>query len=308
MIAPLLMAAWLAAQSGSDACTGADPQVKAANQAIARRDLAEAGRVLDPLESEYRTCWRVMLALGRLRYEKGEYVRANTYSELALLAAPEDPEALILRAQLLLLRNQSPQARPLLEKACQRAPNNAEAHYQLGMVYDSLRRNPEAVSEFEKVIRLRPNDARAYDYLALNLEPMGEIQRAEAAYQKALAVNQGPLADPFLDYNYGRLLCKLNRLAECKKHLDRALEVAPETRAVYYEHARLNLRLDRPQEARADAERAVALPDPGGFILDLQVYNLLVQIYSRLGDQDAARKYARLSETASVPIRTRERK
>jgi len=176
------------------------------------------------------------------------------------------------------------------------------------MVYDSARRNPEAVAEFEKVIRLRPDDARAYDYMALNLEPLGEIQRAEAAYRKALAINRGPLADPFLDYNYGRLLCKLNRLAECKQRLDRALEIAPETRAVCYEHARLNLRLERLRDARVDAERALALPDPGGFILDLQVYNLLVQIYSRMGDRDSAQRYARLSERASVPIRARERK
>jgi tetratricopeptide (TPR) repeat protein len=308
MIAGVLMTAWLAGQSGSDSCIGAATQLVAANQAIAGRDLAGAARVLDPLESEYRLCWKVMLVLGRLRYEKGEYLRANTYSELALLAAPEDPEALVLRAQLLSLQNQAPQARQFLEKACKLAPDNAEAHYQLGMLYDGSRRNPEAVSEFERVVRLRPNDARAYDYLALNLEPMGEIQRAEAAYQKALAVNQGPLADPFLEYNYGRLLCKLNRLAECQKRLDRALETAPATRAVYYEHARLNLRLDRLSDARVDAERALALPDSGGFILDLQVYNLLVQIYFRLGDQDAARKYARLSEAASVPIRNRERK
>lgn len=308
MIGSLFLAAWLAAQSGSDPCAGVETPLKAAAQALAGRDLAEAARVLDPLESEYRGCWKVVLAVGRLRFEKGEYLRANTYSELALLAAPDDPEALVLRARLLLMQNQAPLARQLLEKACKLAPKHAEAHYQLGMVYDSARRNPEAVSEFEKVIRLRPNDARAYDYLALNLEPMGKIQQAEAAYRKALALNQGPLADPFLDYNYGRLLCKLNRLAECKKHLDRALEMAPGTRAVHYEHARLNLRLNHLPDARADAERALALPDPGGFILDLQVYNLLVQVYSRLGDQESARKYARLSETASVPIRARERK
>jgi hypothetical protein len=53
---------------------------------------------------------------------------------------------------------------------------------------------------------------------------------------------------------------------EGKKYLDRALQVAPKVRAVYYEHARLNLRLDRLQDARADAEQALALPDPAGYI------------------------------------------
>jgi hypothetical protein len=66
--------------------------------------------------------------------------------------------------------------------------------------------------------------------------------------------------------------------------------------------------MEKLQEARADAEHALALPDPGGFILDLQVYNLLVQIYTRLGDEDLARKYARLSEASTIPLRARERR
>lgn len=290
------------------ACAGAGPQLDQAAQALGRRDLEQAARALAPLESEYPACWKVNLALGRLRYEQGDYRHASTFSELALLSAPEDPEALVLRAQILLLGNQVTQARELLEKACRLDPGNAEAHYQLGVLHDGARRGAEALAEFEKVTRLRPGDARAWDYLALNLGQMGEIARAEAAYQKALAVNQGPLADPFVDYNYGRLLLKLNQLEEGRKHLDRALQLSPGTRAVHYEHGRLNLRLGRLQDARADAERALALPDPGGFILDLQIFNLLVQIHTRLGDEAQARKYAQLSEKSVVPVQALERR
>lgn len=308
MIGALLVSALLAAPGASDACAGAEAQLQEADQALAQRNMDRAGRILAPLESSHFGCWRVMLALGRLRYLQGDYRRANTYSELALLSAPENPEALTLRGQMLLLQNQRPRAQELLEKACRLDANNAEAHFQLGVLHDGNQHNPEAEAEFEKVIRLRPNDARAYDYLALNLVAMGEIQRAEAAYKKGLAVNQDPFSDSFLDYNYGRLLLKLNRLSESKEHLNRALQVAPETRAVHYELARLNLRLDNLPDARADAERALALPDLGGYILDLQVYSLLVQIYTRLGEQALARKYALLSEAASISIPARERK
>lgn len=304
----LAVAALVLAQAGTDACAGADPQLMAAGRALAERHVDVAAGILAPFESGYLGCWKVVLALGRLHYEQGDYRRANTFSELAMLNAPENPEVLLLRGQMLVLQNQGARAQELLEKACKLDPNNGEAHYQLGSLYDSNRRHREAVAEFEKVIQLRPTDARAFDYLALNLEPLGEIRKAEAAYQKALTVNQGPMADPFLDYNYGRLLLKLNRLAESQKHLDRALQLAPGTRAVSYEHARLNLRLEKLQDARADAEHALALADPGGYILDLQVYNLLVQIYTRLGDEDLARKYARLSEASTIPLRARERR
>jgi tetratricopeptide (TPR) repeat protein len=77
---------------------------------------------------------------------------------------------------------------------------------------------------------------------------------------------------------------------------------------VHYEHSKLNFRLQNYQEARIDAERALSLPDPHGFILDLQVYYLLSRIYTRLGDQDLAQKYYQLSRTTTVPIRSLERK
>ncbi len=222
--------------------------------------------------------------------------------------APGSSEELVMRGRMLLAQNRLAEAQEVLEQACRADPRNAEAHYQLGMLYDAGRRHREAVAEFERVIQLRPEDARAYDYLALNLEPLGEIRKAEVAYRKGLTVNQGEMADSFLDYNYGRLLLKLNRLEESRKHLDRALTQAPETRAVFYEHARLNLYSGKLDDARADGERALGLADPGGYILDLQVYNLLVQIYSRLGNEELARKYAKLSEAATVPIRAADRR
>jgi tetratricopeptide (TPR) repeat protein len=304
----LLIAALFLGQIAADACAGTEPPLKTAEQALAGRHVEEAARVLAPFESGYLGCWRVVLMLGRLRYEQGDYKRANTFSELALLHAPENPAALLLRGQMLALENQPTHAQELFEKATKLDPNNAEVRYQLGMLFDANRRHREAVAEFEKVIELRPGDARAYDYLALNLEPLGQIPKAKATYQKAMTVNQGTMADPFLDYNYGRLLLKLNLLAESQKYLDRALQSAPGTRAVFYEHARLNLRLGKLREARDDGERALALADPGGFILDLQVYNLLVQIYVRLGDQESASKYARLSEGATIPLWARERR
>jgi tetratricopeptide (TPR) repeat protein len=191
----------------------------------------------------------------------------------------------------------------LLEKALQIVPANAEAHFQLGALMDRGKRYAEAIRQFQKVIALEPGNPQAYDYLALDLEPLGEIEKAEQAYQKALQVNQGPQFDSFLDYNYGRFLMKRNRLAEGKKHLDRAVELTPQVRAVRYERGKLNLRLGNLQDARNDTERALSIQDPGKVIIDLQIYNLLHLIYARLGEKDLARHYAELCRTTSVPLR-----
>jgi Tfp pilus assembly protein PilF len=160
----------------------------------------------------------------------------------------------------------------------------------------------EAVRQFEKAVALRPTDARALDYLALSFEVLGEAEPADEAYRRALRVNDdGPFFDSFLDYNYGRFLLKERRLEESRSHLDRAIVLLPLSRGARYERGKLNLTVGQYQAAREDAERALSLPDPGGSVLDLQVYYLLATVYARLGETDLARKYADLSRTTKVP-------
>jgi tetratricopeptide (TPR) repeat protein len=324
---------------GDIACVGAESQLRAATQALNAGSLAEAERLLVPLQESHPECGEIPLSLARLRaaqqdgeaadrlfsraialapqdarayfyfaqfcLSRGDYRRADYLSDHALALDNASPDALVLRGQILVMKGQTSSAQELLEKACALAPGHAEAHYQLGVLFDSKKLHREAAQQFEKVITLRPRDARAYDYLALHLESLGEARNAEKAYLGGLRVNEGPFFDYFLDYNYGRFLLKENRLAESKVHLDRALLLAPQTRAVYYEHGKLNLRLERYQEARLDAERALSLPEPG-FILDLQVYYLLATVYSRLGEDALARKYTELCRTARTPSQERK--
>ena len=216
--------------------------------------------------------------------------------------APDDSEALTLRGRLLLVKGQVIEAEESLSKACKLAPDNVEPHFELGKLYDMNHKSPEAITQFESVIRLNPNDPRAYDYLALNLDALSKFERAEWAYKKGLEVNQGTLKDAFLDYNYGRFLMAQNRPNEAKIHLDLAVKQAPSNRAVYYERAKLNVRLRNYAEARRDAERALSVADPAGFVLDLQVYSQLAVIYSRLGEKELAAKYVKLSQSTSIPL------
>ncbi len=308
MIAILVLAALGAGAAGDSACAAARPQLEAAVKALEARDFAAAQRIADPLRDEYPTCPDVIVAAGRAHQGQGDYPSASTLSELAVLFGPDDPSALLFRGEMLAMQGSTPQAQELIEKACTLEPKNAAAHFQLGTLFDRTRRHQKAAAEFETAVKLAPANPQAWDYLALNLEPLGDISGAEAAYKKGLAVNTGPDFDAFLDYNYGKLLLKLNRLEESKAHLDKAMELAPNVRAVHYDHAKLNFRMGKLEDARHDAERAASIPDPGGFILDLQVYSLLATIYTHLGDQDLARKYIDLARHTSVPLRSRERK
>ena len=241
---------------------------------------------------------------ARFLLERGQYPRADLLSGQALERDPNDVVGLAVHGEILDMKGDTQEGMELLEKACRLDPRNAEAQFRLATIYDRFKRFADAVQHFEKVVGTDPRDARAWDYLALDLEPLGEVERADLAYRKGLAVNQpGPHFDAFLDYNYGRFLMKRNDLTASKNHLDRAVELTPDFRAPWYERARLNLRLKNNQQAREDAERAANIRDSRGIIIDLQLYVLLEQIYTRLGDAASAEKYAKLSQRTPVPPR-----
>jgi tetratricopeptide (TPR) repeat protein len=337
-----LLASVLAIQSFvshafAEGCTGAERQLEAAKLAIAQKNADEADRILSPLQASRPDCPDLLLSLARVRGVKGDIAEANNlflrYTELepkdarghyyfarflfntgaydraesvtgqAISLDPKYAAPLVLKGQLLAMRGQAPLAEQALQAACALDPNDAVAHFELGSLYDAAKRSTEAVTQFGKVVALNPRDASAWDYLALNLEPSGEVERAEEAYKRGLAVNQGPGFDSFLDFNYGRFLLKRNRLEESKQHLNRAAELAPQVRAVWYERAKLNLRLQNYREARSDAEQALRLTDSSGVIIDLQVYYLLESIYRRMGETELADKYATLSRNTPVPLR-----
>ena len=319
-------------------CSGAEQQLASIRKELAAGNSRAAEQMLQEMEHTYPECPEAILAHARIaeakgataeaedtfvRYanlaptagnaysyharfllEHGQYQRADDLSAQALEVDPDDAVALSVRGEILDMKGQPQQGMELLEKACQFDPRNARAQFQLATMYDRAKRLADAVSHFKKVVEMDPSNAQAWDYLALDLEPLGEVERADLAYQKGLAVNQpGPHFDSFLDYNYGRFLMKRNDLPASKRHLDRAVQLAPDIRAPWYELAKLNLRVKNYAQAREDAERAANIRDPRGIIIDLQLYVLLEQIYTRLGDTASAGKYAKLSRQTPVPSR-----
>jgi tetratricopeptide (TPR) repeat protein len=334
----ILFAAASAWPALADSCSGADLQLARVSAKLTLGDVSSAEAMLGPIAASHPDCPEILLDRGRVEAAKGniraaadfyvqytdlaaqdargfayfgqlflnqrDYPKADALSAAALERNPSDPASLALRGQILNMKGQQQEGKKLLEKACQLDPNDPEAQYQLGKIYDSEKNSIAAVRYFRKATILNPADARAWDYLGLNLEPLEQLDAAEQAYRKALSVNQhGRFYDAFVDYNYGRFLAKRNQLTAAKRHLDRATELVPQVRAVWYERAKLNMRMKNYQQARTDAEKAAATEDPGHVIIDLQIYALLGQVYARLGETDLARKYAELTRDTPPPVR-----
>jgi tetratricopeptide (TPR) repeat protein len=333
-----VLLACIPTQARAGTCVGAEQQVTAIWKELSAGNAGSAEQLLHELDRDHPECSEALLAHASIAVANGKFTQAEDFFARYAAAAPDDakaysyharfllargqyppadalsahaleidandPTALAVRGEILDLKGQTEEAMGLLERACQLDPRDSNAQFRLATIYDRAKRLADAVQHFEKAVESDPSDARAWDYVALDLERLGEVERADSAYRKGLAVDQpGPHFDAFLDYNYGRFLMKRNDLAGSKQHLDRAVELTPNFRAPWYERAKLNLRLKNYQQARDDGERAANIRDPHGIIIDLQLYVLLEQIYTRLGDSAQAEKYAKLSQQTPVPPR-----
>jgi tetratricopeptide (TPR) repeat protein len=322
-------------------CTGAEAQLAHISRQLTLNSLAGLKTTMQSLSASYPDCAEIVLQQARLaqaegdanaaselyyRYtdadpndsrglayfgrfflEQRDYMRADALSAVAVQKNPDDPAALALRGQILVMKGQSSEGQAFLEKAIRIDPDDPEAQFQLGAVCDKVKNAPKAVEHFRAAVTLNASDARAWDYLALNLEPLGELDGADHAYRKGLEVNQpGRYHDAFLDYNYGRFLAKRNDMTSSKQHLDRAVELLPQIRAVWYERARLDMRMQNYEQARADGEKAASCTQTGG-IIDLQVYSLLSHVYTRLGNKELAKRYTDLTRDTPPPVRGENR-
>src|SRR5260370_200444 len=144
-------------------------------------------------------CPRAPLA-GATECERGGGVWDGAVSEGGKSGA-----VLRVGGQILIMKGKPKQGEELVIKSCELDHDIADSQCQLGVLYDRTKRPGEAVKHFQKVVDLDPRYASAWDYLALNLEPLGDLDRADAAYRRGLEVNhEGQQFDAFLDYNYGR--------------------------------------------------------------------------------------------------------
>lgn len=341
---PLLFIAFAitAPAAGAASCAGAERQLSEISQRLERREVGKAEAILTPLEASHPQCIDLVLAKGRIRaanhdedeaqaifehylelapldprgyaylaellLDRQEFRRADTLSAIAVDKGALDSVALAVRGEVLDMKGENSQGRAMLEKSCELDGLNSDAQFHLAAIYDRMKWPAQAVKHFEKVVAVNPQNPSAWDYLALNREPLGDLEGADQAYRNALKTNRpGPDFDAFVDYNYGRFLLKRDQLTESKRHLDRAVELVPQMRSPWYERAKLNLRLKDYQHARNDAETASRISDPNGFIIDLQIYALLEQIYRRLGEKELAQKYADLSRETPAPARGEHR-
>ncbi len=76
-----------------------------------------------------------------------------------------------------------------LKQAVAANPQDPQAHYNLGMKYESLGKTKQAVAEYKQVLKLKPNDGKALYGLGRALGALGESGQAIEILEQAVKLN-----------------------------------------------------------------------------------------------------------------------
>jgi tetratricopeptide (TPR) repeat protein len=213
------------------------------------------------------------------------------FSDAVKLKRPTADDLKIVALNYVLLSEYDEAAR-YLEKSLAMDPGNIEARYHLGRVRYQQNRFDLAIVVFQEVIRRDPRNVKAQDNLGLSLEAKNEVDAAIAAYRESIKLDENsPVHNEQPYLNLGALLAKSGRPEEAVSLLVRAAAIAPNSGKIHYELSKAYFDLNRFDDARREAEKAVSL-DPG----QSSNHFLLGRIYQRSGSRALAAEEFRLTE------------
>ena len=206
--------------------------------------------------------------LGLLLAGQGKDDEAMLRFVEALQLNPRHPQAHTALGDLLQRRGRYGEAAEHLRQGLKTTPNNPQAHYFLGLCYSKQSQLAEAIEQFRSAVRLAPKFIPSRYNLGLALLLLGRNDDAIEEFEEALRVlaGMGPSAETsgFLALTHRGLADALFRRGkhdQALKHLEEALRANPNLGSAYSLRGEIASAQGRPDQAREDFRRALAL-DP----------------------------------------------
>jgi tetratricopeptide (TPR) repeat protein len=198
----------------------------------------------------------VLEALGR-----GEEARQI----LDQLAAANDRQAVLLLMQYYQERSRYEEMIPILGRAIAATDTtkgkggDLDLVFSLGVANERLGRFAEAEAAFQRALAIDPDDGRTLNYLGYMWADRGEkLEQALELIQRAVALE--PDNGAYVD-SLGWAYFRLGRLNEARHHLEEAARLMPEDATILEHLGDLYVALQIPDKAREIYRRALAMDD-----------------------------------------------
>jgi cellulose synthase operon protein C len=204
---------------------------------FANGDLDKATAEYASLYSDHSRDMQVKRNYVQLLILKNQLPEATKLNNELLKTNPHDVDALIYRAQIDLRQSDASGAVDALQQALSNDPSNAVAHYHLGLAFDMQHNDARAESEWREAVRLRPGLADAQRSLAALEMRRGDMNAlSQTAEQIITSAPQAP--DGYLM----RALAEMNRqkYSDAEQDLTKVMGMAPRSAAPYVQMGNLH--------------------------------------------------------------------
>lgn len=188
---------------------------------------------------------------------------ARRYSEVedkARTLIQRNPDSGLLWKMLgVALQMQGKEALSAIQKTAELMPNDAEAHFNLGVALKNFGRLDDAVASYRRTLALKPDSAETHYNLGATLNRLGLFDSALASYRQALVLRPGL---PVVHLGLGKVLTNLGQLDDAMASFHRALEINPDNAEVHFNLGVVLKKLGQPDNAAASYRHALKLsPD-----------------------------------------------
>ena len=187
-------------------------------------------------------------------YDAGRYSELESRARLLIEQYPAAAFAWKVLAEALL--RQGKEALAAYQKTTELMPNDAEAHYNLGVVLKNLGRLNDAVASYRRALKIKPNYAEAYNNLGSTLKSLGQLDDAVASYRRALKIKPDFAG---AHSNLGNALKDLGQYSESVASHRRALAIKPGYADAHYNLGNALKELGQLDEAAASYRRSIKI-------------------------------------------------
>lgn len=168
------------------------------------------------------------------------------------------------------------QALKKLERAIQEDPSLSSAHNALALLKQRLGQRKQAEEHFQRAIQLNPSNSKAQNNYGVFLYGQGRYREAEAHFLEAV---KNPLySTPALAYeNAGLAIRKVGDFEKAEDYYHKALQLERKLPKSLYHLAEINFNQARYPQAQAYLQRywAVAQPTPQSLWLSIRIEDKL---------------------------------
>jgi tetratricopeptide (TPR) repeat protein len=220
------------------------------------RRFADARRALEAVpQSDQQSYLTARLRLAGLDLQSGDRQGAYALVDEVLSKQPQNTDALLLKAQLLVNDGKLDEALAAVREAIAKDPRSAQAQYALGRLLVARREYPDAMNAFAEALKLNPNLGEVEMELAKLHFDAGRIDLAEQFARGAVTKIPGYAEAHIL---LAHIDLMKGRLDAAEQTLTALVKAAPGSPIIQTEFGRLQLAKRNRSEARSAFERALS--------------------------------------------------